>query len=154
MSRNPACWAYPRRVDGRITVPVAALGWLTACSDRESGRDAADLALPEEQIERLGELGYGQYAEASGADPSEAGLMFRDAAASWPGYDLITSNPHAITELVDPAGSVVHVWKGLGGTSLRAELLEGGDLLQIGRVGEVPNARRYLARLDWDGREI
>jgi hypothetical protein len=137
-----------------LVAALAALAWMVACSDREPAAHAPDLAVPEEQQELLGDLGYTDYADASGADPSEAGLTFRDAAASWPGYNLITSNPHAVIELVDAAGAVVHTWSSPGSQSLRAELLPNGDLLQIGRVGEVPNARRYLARIDWDGREI
>jgi hypothetical protein len=143
-----------RRTIHNALALVAALALAAACSDQESAPAASDPGVSKQQLELLGDLGYTEYADASGADPSEAGLVLRDPAASWPGYDLITSNPNATTELVDPTGAVVHAWTSPGVTSLRAELLPNGDLLQIGRVGEVPNARRYLARLAWDGREI
>ncbi|HSD49179.1 MAG TPA: arylsulfotransferase family protein, partial [Actinomycetota bacterium] len=145
-----------RRSFPKLLALGLALASAAACSDPEpeSPPPAPEGAEVEAQLELLGDLGYTEYADSTGALPSEAGLVFRDAAASWPGYDLITSNPGAITELVAPDGSVVKTWSGTGSTSLRAELLANGDLLQIGRVGEVPNARRYLVRLDWNGREL
>ena len=61
---------------------LGVLVGLAACSDREPAGDVRDHAVPEEQQELLGDLGYTDYADASGAEPSEAGLVLRDTAGA------------------------------------------------------------------------
>ena len=137
---------------------------LVACSGEQP--QAARAAVHDERHE-LGALGYVSYAEEV-ADPSEAGVTLRDAGRSQPGYDLVTSIPRRIVELLDPAGAVVRRWKVGRGTRIsRAELVAGGDLVVVGAelASEAPPEARgrgglpggqvgFVARLGPNGREL
>jgi len=102
-----------------------------------------------EQAKRLDALGYLDYAAAPDAQDAD-GLVLRDAARSWPGYNLITYPVLRRAEVFDAEGRVLRVWQDETGTSKRwerARLLPGGELLVVRRPSGI-------LRLDAGGRVL
>jgi hypothetical protein len=110
--------------------------------------------------ERLRSLPYVGFA---GPDTmrEESGVVVYDPNRSWPGYTLYTVQALCRTELIDENGEVVRSWSHEPcGRWERGDLLSDGDLVVVGADPSgrddplIPDATRYLLRLDWDGRVL
>jgi len=141
---------------------------LVAAGCAESGRDRA--VVPQDEPTSsparagrvdLGEFGYAGFSDEE-VDPDEGdGVVLHGDARSYPGYDLYTNIPFSEAILIDSAGAVVNRWHDPRGVNWeRALLLEGGDLLVVGRAkvaprdGEEQEEASYLARLTWESAEV
>jgi hypothetical protein len=107
-----------------------------------------------EDIDALMALGYLDYAEGDGSEP--AGLLLHVSGLAQSGLTLVASRPNRRADLVALDGSTVHSWKSRDevGRWVRARLLEGGDILVVGKGAEGPGEARYLQRIDASGEEV
>jgi len=144
--------------DGRA--PAAASPAPTATALPAATPTATAVASSDE-VQRLKALGYVDVAE----EPADgrSGVVKRDPAHSYPGYNLFTNAFTCSTEIIAGDGRLVHRWS--REPCFRWDnttLLPDGDLLVVGRDGKAdpgrakPGSRwrqgQYLARLAWDGR--
>ncbi len=114
----------------------------------------------QERIDRLRSLPYAQTVEPD-RDSRSASSGRKSTSVNIPrddsGYTLATSGGPAFAMLIDDAGTIVHTWRGEESrTWIRAELIEGGDLLVLGAKrgskAHLDDANQHIARLDWSGR--
>ena len=145
--RRAALWSLP---------PLLAS--VLGCADRSGappagGGDAAAAAPAAKALSEIDALRSLPYLDASPekADPAQRGVMLHDPERAYPGYNLYTLRGLCIAELIDMAGRVANRWQmSPCGRWARTELLPGGDLLVVGRQ----YGKRYLLRLDFDGRPV
>jgi hypothetical protein len=97
-------------------------------------------------VERLDALGYLDHAPAPSAIDAD-GVVVRDSARSWPGYNLATFPFLRRAELFEADGKTVRSWRQAEGASRweRAVLLPGAELLVVVRLPD------GLIRLDAEG---
>jgi len=116
--------------------------------------------VPSAEVERLEALGY---VDVDEAQDGRTGVVVRDAARSYPGYNVFTNAHLCSTQLVDAQGALVHSWSiapcfRWDNTSL----FPNGDLLVVGRAtppakddltgaGASSPTGRYVARIGWSG---
>lgn len=137
------------------TIVVLLLATLWRC-----GGEPPPVPDADGDADRLRSLPYVGFASpAPGRE--ESGVVIDDPARRWPGYTLYTTQMLCRTELIDEAGAVARSWQYEPcGRWERGELLPGGDLVVIGadptgRSDElIPDATRYVLRLDWNGRVL
>ena len=105
-------------------------------------------------LDALRALGYLDYADVSNDDQN--GLSFIDISRSSPGLTLMASRPNRMADLVNHEGEIVHTWSSTDteGRWVRARLLEGGDLLVVGKGADGPGEARYLQRIHPSGEEL
>jgi hypothetical protein len=149
---------------------AAAVLLLAGCSERDVPKvppGTTSQATPQDprgpnraEIERLVALGYLDHAEET-ADPRRMRVVQNDRQRSQPGYRLYCNRGKGIVELIDRDGRPVHAWMSPEMLEfMSCLLLENGDLMVVGigrpAEGAQKNADkdRFLARLDWNGKEL
>jgi hypothetical protein len=101
------------------------------------------------EIDRLRSLPYVSFATTP-TPGARDGVVLLDRRRAAPGYRLVTLRALCRAELLDLEGRVVQAWQSRPcGHWGHAELVEGGDLLVVGRSRR---GEAFLRRLDWQGR--
>jgi hypothetical protein len=136
--------------------PTTALLLLaTLCGCAEEAPPARDT---DADLDRLRSLPYVGFSDPE-PGREESGVIVYDRSRSHPGYTLYTLQMLCRAEMVDEGGTLIHSWSHEPcGRWERGDLLPDGDLIVVGadpsgRSDEaIPDATRYLLRLDWNGR--
>ena len=116
------------------------------------GSAAERVGVPGDELsvlEELSHLGYVDYA-APDAE-TRSGVVFAEAAHTWPGYNLVTSLPNSTATLVDMQGRVLRSWSDAEVADSRwsrAEVLKNGDVLCLSPKEDL------LTRMNWEGRPL
>jgi hypothetical protein len=136
-----------------ILVRLAALAILLLVGG--CGGQSPQPALDEEELDRLRAL---PYVGSSAQSDAATGVVTHDQDRAWPGYTLFTTQMLSRAELIDMKGRVTRAWDHSPSARWeRAELLPNGDLIAIGAEPSgradprIPDATRYVLRLDWNG---
>jgi hypothetical protein len=140
------------RPAARLLPLLVLAGIVAGCGEPEAPRPGETA-----EIDRLRSLPYAGFSSQPAA-PGDSGVVVFDRERSYPGYTLYTLQALARAELIDAEGRVVHAWRNPGGGRWeRATLTPDGDLLVVGAdpsdepAQRIPDAARYLMRLDWNG---
>src|SRR5581483_4380296 len=160
--RPPAGSEASATCDGGLrTVARRAASPAPTATALPAATPTATAVASSDEVQRLKALGYVDVAE----EPADgrSGVVKRDPAHSYPGYNLFTNAFTCSTEIIAGDGRLVHRWS--REPCFRWDnttLLPDGDLLVVGRDGKAdpgrakPGSRwrqgQYLARLAWDGR--
>lgn len=109
-------------------------------------------------INRLRSLPYAGIVHREPEESADQdGVVYRDSARSYPGYNLYSIKVLCTAELIDAEGTVVRSWSHPGFQWAHAELLPNGDLLAVGADPPEGDFRspadsdRYLLRFNWWG---
>jgi hypothetical protein len=145
-------------IDTKLRLGSLCLLLLAAGCSGGAAPDSGAAADPDAgDLDRLLSLPYVGSSPKGGDE--RAGTVFHDGERSSPGPTLVTIQMLSRAELLDESGTVLRSWHLPGsGRWERAELLDGGDLLAIGAdpppqgTRGIPDAARYVARFEWDGR--